>query len=394
MCSESEGDQFGRVPEQFNPFTDTVSKIKGNIYRIKKLIYEGKSVTKANKQLIFTLAEGINPMLKELCQLAKDGNVNEKDNPELFTAFIDEKTTLAIKQTMKEEFGKLAKQHLNLTKQTIAPKPTYAEAAKTKESTTPINTSNPAIIVSAPEAKTARDTLSKWKRSISFKSGNYAPARVQPLSGNKIRVEFDTSNQRDETLGKLRDNKDIQVEAARKLRPMMILKGIHEETPVEELTDIIKNQNETIKNSITQNDDIIFCFKRTNKNPKLYNAVFKMAPSVWRCAMNLERINVDHQKIHKEEYSPFVQCYDCLQFGHTRAKCTSSDKVCSHCSSSQHLYKECPLKTKSEAKQCYNCTMYNKKYKLNRNTEHGATSNECSTIKAMKNKIRERTEYA
>lgn len=386
------------TPYSNNPFTNSINKIRSNAEQIKTLIYHGKSVTKGSKDEIFKLADGIEILVGEACKLAKFARErnDDDDDPDIFTTFIDEKTTLAIRETIKEEFGKIAKQQGNVNRLAPTPPATYANVAKAIPKTAPSAraVSKPAIVVTAPDAGNSQETLDIWKRNISFKKVNYAPARIQPISGNKIKVEFDTSCQRDETLNKLNGNPKIQAETARKLRPMLILKGIYSETPVDELIDIIKTQNETIKNAIKKDDDMVFCFKTTNKNTKLYNAVFKMAPPVWRCAMDLERINVDHQRVYKEEYSPFKQCYDCLQFGHTRAKCTAAIKPCSHCSSMNHQYKECPVKANPNAIQCYNCTTYNNKYKLNRNTHHSATSNLCPTIVAMKIRISEKIEYA
>lgn len=76
-----------------------------------------------------------------------------------------------------------------------------------------------------------------------FQAIHIRAGRVRPLSKSKLRVEFETSEQRDETLGRLRDSGKVTAEPARKTRPMFILKGITKEVTVEELVQVLKRQN-------------------------------------------------------------------------------------------------------------------------------------------------------
>ncbi|CAG4936217.1 unnamed protein product [Parnassius apollo] len=237
------------------------------------------------------------------------------------------------------------------------------------------------------------EVIDVWRKSISFRATRYAPARVQTVSHNKLRVEFDNEQQRDETLTRLLNSKVVTAEPARKLRPMIILKGISVDTPTEELVDIIKMQNAELSDTITEQDDLKFCFKRSNRNPHLYNAVFRAQPTVWRKIISMCKLSIDHQRIHVEEFSPFMQCHKCYQFGHTKNKCTSENTACGHCAATTHNSENCPKRDNPDCAQCINCVAHNTKFSTKLDTKHKATSTYCPRLRAMKERIINRIDY-
>ncbi|KAL0882745.1 hypothetical protein ABMA27_016296 [Loxostege sticticalis] len=95
-----------------------------------------------------------------------------------------------------------------------------------------------------------------------------------------------------------------------KSRPAII--GVPESIPTEELTGIITGQNDSIKAAAQSESDLVFKFKRANRNKNLYNAVFIASPSVWTAVIRANKVNLDHLRIHAEEYVPVLH-------GHTRA---------------------------------------------------------------------------
>ncbi|XP_026327877.1 uncharacterized protein LOC113236103 [Hyposmocoma kahamanoa] len=72
-----------------------------------------------------------------------------------------------------------------------------------KQTTNPkemIPTTKPALIISpTKEVHSPAEILQKWKKYISFRDTNFSPASVKYVSNNKLRVEFDTEVQRDES---------------------------------------------------------------------------------------------------------------------------------------------------------------------------------------------------
>lgn len=386
-----------------------LADIAAKALQVKETINKGRSVTKGSKDLIRELADSIVWLTSQVREKTLDSQESDDD---INVAFIDHRTTLAIKETIKEEFRRFALQqpsppppNTNTVSTSFEPPPpappppprhSYAEALRTNKIRTGTDGSNahkPAMIVSVPAAENYEETLHKFRTSAQFRSTNFAPSRIASIGDNKLRVEFHNSRQRDQTLEKVSTDPTIQAEAARAFRPMVILKGVSKVIPSGELADIILAQNESIREAADSVDDIKLAFLKSNKNPERYNAVFTLSPAAWQSAMRLERINVDHERVHVEEFSPFRQCYRCLQFGHTQSRCRAEITPCAHCSSVTHVLNQCPVKNDASATQCYNCTMHSQRFKLNINTNHKATSTICPRIRAMKDKIVLRTQY-
>ncbi|CAG5039747.1 unnamed protein product [Parnassius apollo] len=380
-----------QTPEELDDIVDTYVKqqnLDGN-----------RSVTRQNKDNIKKSLDEINRSSQQLFDQVKTilrHSISSAEN----------KTVSIIRNTIKEELSKFTQkpqQHFTQPLQhplrqipaTKSPQ-SYANAVKSiTHSKRPIPTTKPAIIVSAKQpVSSPQETVSAWRKSIHFKHYTFSPAEVKQVSNNKLRVEFDTQEQRDKIIEAINCPESlVNADIAKKLKPMLILKGIHIDTPVTELKDIIINQNPTIKNLVKTPDDISYRFMRNNKNKKLYNTVFMVTPQIWRTAVELQKLNIDHQRVHVEDHPAYLQCYKCLLFGHTKKHCPEDKLHCSHCSSSGHSYKDCPDKKEVSKIDCYNCIAHNKKYNLNLNTKHSATSLRCPRIQKQIESCKNRTDY-
>lgn len=252
-----------------------------------------------------------------------------------------------------------------------------------------IQTTTHALVISHPTAASSKEVERNWKEKISFKNRNFAPGKVTHLSNKKIRVLFDSKKESEAVLNMLKDT-EFHAEEAKKRKPLFILKGVNKEIQAEELTNIIIRQNPQL-NEIGH-EDITFKFMRKNRNEKLYNAVYEAKPAIWKTIMNTKRINIDHQRVHVEEFSPFLQCYNCLQFGHTQNKCAENPK-CSHCSG-DHKYKDCQHKDDKSKKLCFNCGLVKGTAQIATNANHSATSGrDCPRVASMIKRINERIDY-
>ncbi|CAG4996169.1 unnamed protein product [Parnassius apollo] len=340
-----------------------------NISEHTKLILQNldgnRSVTRTNKDNIKKSLDEIKRSTQQLYDQVKTilrHSISSAEN----------KTVSLIRNTIREEFSKLAvlpqkitTQPLqDLVKPSIIPSslPSYAKVVKSTKSAEkqPIPVTKPAIIVSSKQqVSSSKETVNAWRNSIHFKKYTFNPSEVKLVSNHKIRVEFDNQEQRDEILNAINHPDSlVNADIAKKLKPLVILKGIYRDTPVSELKEIIVNQNPNIKSLIKSPDGITYRFTRKNKNENLYNAVFMVTPTIWRSIVELQRINVDHQRVHTEDYPAYLQCYKCMQFGHTKKHCTENTTICSHCSSSEHSYKDCPVKKDSTKVDCYNCSSH------------------------------------
>ncbi|CAH2101257.1 unnamed protein product [Euphydryas editha] len=153
---------------------------------------------------------------------------------------------------------------------------------------------------------------------------------------------------------------------------MAIIKGISNHIVAEDLTSIILGQNPELGEF--DNTHLQLKFKRNNRNPSLYNAVFVTSPNAFRILTAMGRVRIEYQRVHVGEHSPFLQCHSCLQFGHTQKRCTNPLKRCAHCANEGHTHTDCP--TKEQPATCHNCTAHNTRFTTNKQhpTNHKATS--------------------
>ena len=371
-----------KLPDPMSP--DALSKhIALLAKKIDAVFSNGnKSVTGDDKEEIRQLTKKIIVASKHINSVMKEQTI------------ISNITATDLLSSVTEEFRKVI-----ATEQTYN---TYASMASkpSKKIRTPL--SRPAIIVSATdETLTQSDVINTWHKKLSFKDASFAPARIQQVSNNKVRVEFDNTTQRNETVSKLNNVKDLKFEDAKRRRPMMIIKGINKVVDSKEIVDLIQRQNPSVGTLVSPDKDARLCFLRNNnRSDKLYNAIIEVTPKIRIELLTLGRVNIDHQRVHVSDFSPFLQCYKCLQFGHTKTKCTSTIEPCSHCASTEHTFKQCPdAKDANGAEdtsklKCYNCHQHNVKTQSSDNDAHSATSmRHCPRIKAMKKRITERVDY-
>lgn len=359
-------------------------------------VNDGKSVTAANKRRIIQAAEEVRSATRILPRVLGSGETSQSSQ-----------SLSRQPDDLKQEIIAAVRQELTSFKKQMSPpqqsRPiSYAQAAmaaRSQPTFTPPSppATKPAIIVSCKKDNpSSADTLASWKKNVSFRDTNFTPAGIQFVSNNKLRVEFDNPTHLETTLKKIGESHpEISAEVSKKLKPMFIIKGVSNDISPETLKELIINQNDSVNNLIKNEDDLIFKFKRPNKNEQLYNAVFLAAPYLWRVIVNLLKLNVDHQRIHVEEFTPLLQCYRCLKFGHTRKFCKSDETICSHCSDSKHEFKDCPHRKDKSKVSCHNCKIYNKKGSTEsaEKSDHSAVSDSCPRKLFMIGRTRSRIDY-
>lgn len=307
-----------------------------------------------------------------------------------------------IKECIKQEIAAIREEIIKNPVSSVPAVPTltpnsvtYAKVAATPNKALNRKAAKPAIIVTkkGTPAKNAHEMNEAFHKAISFKTVRYAPVKIQPVAANKLRIEFDSDDQCAETLQRLQTNDNLMGEPVKKLRPMVVLKGISKITQKEELVPLIIQQNPTIQAKIINESDIQLKFTKANKNNKLYNAVLLVTPRIWREMTNLERISVNYQKVSVADHCPLLQCFSCLRFGHVRSRCTANEKLCSHCSGSGHTYTDCPHQKNNNVVNCYNCCEFNHQQKTTSDTKHSATSFYCPQVQKMMERTSSRVDY-
>ena len=274
---------------------------------------------------------------------------------------------------------------------------TYAAAAasasgvsvKPTSVKTPI--SRPALVIgsSSKDVKTSKDVVDVFRKDVTFRDVGFAPTKVQHVSNGKVRVEFADVSQRDVTLKKLASVVSLRAEPARRVWPLVIVKGVSRDVDPNDVIDVIGRQNPSV--GVTD-VNVRFRFLRRNRKDDLYNVVLEVRPDVRLRLLELGRVNVDHQRVSVSDFSSLVQCYRCLRFGHTQAKCSADVSTCSHCAASGHDFASCPVKSDADAAKCVNCC--SKSGRQSSDVKHSATSvSHCPTIKSMQRRIASRVDY-
>ncbi|CAH2225298.1 jg14537 [Pararge aegeria aegeria] len=397
------------LPATANEVTDlsSLSRVVTLLTTITiKAINEGKSVTTTNKKLIVAASaetqkaiQRFGVLFPNLVSHELDEDRHATDTATAYHSGLDNSNTLEeLRGELKSCVDEVKKLRRVITSSPPIQPPTstrtYASVIRTPPTTTNITDiprNRPAIVVaSKKEVANSTETLNAFRAQVSFRDTTFAPADVRRISKNKLMVEFDNVEHRDSTLAKInRQDSQITAEPSKKLQPMIILKGVSETIPHDQLVNIIVNQNETIKSSVTNESDLVFKFKRSNRSSRLYNAIFLTTPDLWRKMVSAGKINVDHQRVHVEDYIPLLQCYNCLQFGHTRKRCTEERASCSHCASETHGFKDCPNKLDPTKSCCFNCN----KSRRGDLTDHSATSHTCPIVSIMTHRLRTRIDY-
>ncbi|CAG4967044.1 unnamed protein product [Parnassius apollo] len=213
-----------------------------NISEHTKLILQNldgnRSVTRTNKDNIKKSLDEIKRSTQQLYDQVKTILRHSNSSAE-------NKTVSLIRNTIREEFSKLAvlpqkitTQPLqDLVKPSIIPSslPSYAKVVKSTKSAEkhPIPVTKPAIIVSSKQqVSSSKETVNAWRNSIHFKKYTFNPSEVKLVSNHKIRVEFDNQEQRDEILNAINHPDSlVNADIAKKLKPLVILKGIYRDTP-------------------------------------------------------------------------------------------------------------------------------------------------------------------
>ena len=369
---------------------DTLDKtITSLVTAICVAISEGKCVTKRNKMIVASAATEIRRSFdtyifekvniistptttpphhhtdttttdKNIQSSTSSYNIDIKEQLKSFSENIQDK----IADCVRKEIA-IIKQDLKILPsiQTHLSEPTYAQVAAIRAQTKP--KSRPSILVTPKIAsKSKTELINKWQNNVSFTETNYAPNKVVPLTSNKLLVEFDNTQHRDDTLKKLENSEALNVKLPTKLKPMLILKGINKHTEKTKLLNIIYSQNPEFKENNIGKEEIQIKFTTQNKNLALYNTILMVSPEVFEICINKKRINIDHQKIHVSEHIPLLQCFKCLQFGHTTKHCRNTEQNCSHCAARDHTYRACVHKNDPSKTVCLNCKSHNTKYNL------------------------------
>lgn len=244
---------------------------------------------------------------------------------------------------------------------------TYADIARRS----PITHTNKhsIIITSNNKEDTGDEIIEKIRTSLNTDKTNVQIDRIRKAKNQKVIISCDEIENIDNIQTHLK-NTNLNTEKAVMKHPTIIIKDLLNIIKDEDILQLIKKQNKHIFQDLTDEEiDIQIKFTKKCRNPHLKHVVARVPPKLWNILTKKGHIYIDIKRCKIEDYSPVIQCSQCLDFGHTKKACTQLHTTCSHCGGNHHIQK-CPHAHNTTPK-CSNCT------KANTENKHNAFSARC-----------------
>jgi hypothetical protein len=222
---------------------------------------------------------------------------------------------------------------------------------------------------------------STLRKKINVRSKGIGIVNIKKLKNDKILINCVSEEDRSNMKREIADQTDLITEEPKRKKPLIIIKGIIKGITDEDLNESIQKQNKKLQ--IVENIRILF--RKRNRNSLMANLVCRVEPDTWRSLTTEGKISVGYQRLVVEDFSPVVQCYNCLEFGHMSKFCENKIK-CPYCGE-EHPLSDCERKTNGQSPICSNCRDGEK------DSNHSATRHECAIWKFFDKKMREMTDY-
>ena len=369
-----------------------IASVVKNQDKILRALVAAKSVSRASKDVIRQMVNETKELCKAIANDVEELRASSLGQGTSSSSTSDVETI--VRRCLKEELKTFMTSSSSSSKSSPTKSSSYADAASKRPPAKEMR-SRPSIVISSTDAdQTSKDVIESFRKKVSFRDAGFAPYRVHPVSNNKIRVEFDKMDDRDTALRKVKCVAQLTAEEGRQRRPMLILKGISKDVSPDDVIPIVMIQNAEVALAYSSNDDLVKKFVRKNRRDELYNLVIEVSPKVRQAIVKKERLNIEHQRVHAEDFSSFIQCYKCLQFGHIQTKCTSDVAPCAHCASKDHQMANCPVKSDKKRQRCFNCHLSNIKSGRSISDSHSPTSvKDCPIVRQMVTRVNSRTDY-
>ncbi|XP_063896722.1 uncharacterized protein LOC135118478 [Helicoverpa armigera] len=245
------------------------------------------------------------------------------------------------------------------------------------------------VVASKDGNETGDEVLDRVRKAVDAKEGWVKVERVRKAKDRKIIMGFETTEDRSKIKERLeKEGINLAVEEVKNRDPLLILKDVLLIHTDEEVLKVVKNQNREIFHDLGSEDQRMnIRYRRRTRNPHLTHIVLSVSPTIWRRALDAEKIRIDLQRVRVEDQTPLVQCTRCLGYGHGKRLCKEPEDLCSHCGG-PHLRAKCADWLAAEQPSCRNC----QRAKLDV-VNHNAFSVECPVRKKWDNLARSTVAY-
>ena len=152
-------------------------------------------------------------------------------------------------------------------------------------------------------------------------------------------------------------NPEKEIVVLKSKLPSIALLSVTKEHKTEDITRMIKQQNEAIGTLMDSGCHLSVVYtKKPTADQKFHQVVLRVSPEIRRA------IKANNHKIHMASNVHRVvdrfhvkRCNTCHCFGHYADKCNNT-KVCGYCSETNHFSRDCPLKNAEPGNYtCNNC---------------------------------------
>lgn len=386
------------VSESRNLRTDLRSGIIAGVDNLYQLVKEatmeatsaaktGTSAATAKPKLPVTKEMGVNTIEEKrdidtgtIKRNQMQENIKDKEGRELIKLLKEQgekidKTVREMEQ-LKEKLADIPKSHSKI----ITPSEKLPHTRSALHSI---------VVASKDGNETGDEVLDRVRRAVDAKEGWIRVERVRKAKDRKIIMGFETTEDRNKIKERLeKDGVNLEVEEVKNKDPLLILRDVLLMHTDEEVLKAVRNQNPELFHGLEKVEQrMTIRYRRRTRNPHLNHVVLSVSPTIWRRAMELEKLRIDLQKVRVEDQTPLIQCTRCLGYGHGKRLCKEPEDLCSHCGG-PHLRAHCADWLAAELPSCRNC----QRAKLEM-TSHNAFSVDCPVRKKWENLARSTVAY-
>lgn len=289
------------------------------------------------------------------------GNITKETREGLMSIFTDiiDLAAELTKKCQSQETTFLKEKIALIQKSAMINPPSTAGPTSFSYASVAASGSSHAVIVSAADkTKTTSDIKAALRQDLRPSELKVGVSGLIAAKDNKVIIKCPTSNDADRIRAALpRLTKgNLVAKEGKRLAPTVVLKGIEKETKDDEIVEYILQQNDSIFEAVGQDKEAIKLQRtfRNRNSDRLRNAVLTVNSDVREAMISQGRISIGYQRVQVEDSCPIMQCYKCMGFGHSLARCMESKDRCLHCAG-EHKSMSCTKKEQEEEHHCWNC---------------------------------------
>lgn len=213
------------------------------------------------------------------------------------------------------------------------------------------------IVRSNNDQDTCQDVIVKIRKAVRARTEGTQIDKVRKVGNQKVIISASSAKEIHKIKEQILQSKEeLTAEDSKKKHPLIIIKNVLAYNTDEDILESLVTQNsKLVQNIDDEQRKAEVKFRKKTRNPLQEHIILQVNPVFWRILVDAGRVHIDLQQLTVEDYSPLIQCSQCLGYSHPRRWCTEpKEQVCSHCGG-QHLRRDCPEVTAGTKPKCRNC---------------------------------------